>query len=81
MAANVYLRTISISSSWQKLADTSTVVNVTIVPVTNTNVRFRGGTSASWPGNVAVKLEGVDLADLEVRGVPGSTMFVIGHTR
>lgn len=83
---NVYLKSFSLGSGqYVKLADESTVMNATIIAsVKNTNpvnVRFRGGTPASWPPGAAALLEGVDLTEFEVQGASGHLLLVVGYTR
>lgn len=83
---NVHMKSFNLGSpDYAKLADASTVMNATIIAsVKNTNavnVRFRGGTPASWPPGAAAFLEGVDLTEFEVQGASGHLLLVVGYTR
>ena len=85
MAANVYMKSINLSSTWEKLADESMVMNATIIASSkntgNIDVRFRGGTTAKWPPGGAAMLEGADLSEIEVKGSSGHWVLVVGYTR
>jgi len=86
MAANVQMKSFNLGApTYAKLADESTVMNATIIAsVKNANpvnVRFRGGTPASWPPGAAALLEGVDLSEIEVQGGSGHSLLVVGYTR
>lgn len=86
MAANVYMKSFNLGSgSYAKLADVSTVMTATIIASSkNTNavnVRWKGGTPASWPPGSAAMFEGVDLTDFEVQGATSHQLLVVGYTR
>lgn len=86
MAANVYMKSFNLGSgSYVKLADASTVMNMTVIASSknssNVNVRFRGGTPVSWPPGAAAMFEGVDITEFEVQGSAGHQLLVVGYTR
>ena len=85
MAANIYIRSFPLGTGWSKLASVSTVVDATLIASSqNTNavsVRVNGGTSMSWPPGGAVRLEGVDLSEIEVSGDALHEFLVVGNTR
>jgi len=73
------------SGSYVKLADVSTVMNMTIIAGSknsgSVNVRFRGGTPVSWPPGAAAMFEGVDITEFEVQVAAGHLLLVVGYTR
>ena len=92
MAANVFMNAIFLDQGgqWHKLAETSTVVNATVMVASaglvhsdgRINVRFRGGTSYLWPVDTQIQAEGIDLSELEVsRSNTDVRVFVFGYTR
>jgi len=85
VAANVYMKSISLTGNWAKLADTPTVVTATIIASSKNyneiDMRYAGGEIVKWPPGAAVRLEGVDLSLLEVKGGIGHLVLVVGHTR
>jgi len=86
MAANVYMKSFNLGSgSYVRLADASTVMNMTVIASSknssNVNVRFRGGTPVSWPPGAAAMFEGVDITEFEVQGSAGHQLLVVGYTR
>jgi hypothetical protein len=86
MAANVHMKSISLDSNWQPLADEPTVMNATIIAssqnTSNIDVRFRGGPTIKWPPGAAAMLEGVDLSEFEAKkDTSGHWLLVVGYTR
>ena len=85
MAANVYMKSISLTSEWVKLADEPTVMNATIIASSKNyneiDVRVNGGPTVKWPAGAAATLEGVDLSQIEVKGGIGHLVLVVGYTR
>jgi len=84
VAANAYFRSIALGSpDWTKLADVPTVLQATVIADTLNanpiNLRFRGGTPASWPPGAAASLESVDLSELEVQGGSGHKLLVAAY--
>ena len=92
MAANVYMKSVVLNQAgqWFKLAASETVLETTIVTAglgmvpsdAYLFIRYRGGTPVEWPVGKGVRLEGVDLSELEVgHGNANVRVSVIGHTR
>ena len=86
MPANVYMLSIALGSgAYVKLAEVSTVMTATLIASSknagNVNVRFRGGTPATWPPGATATFEGVDLTEFEVQGAAGNLVLVVGSTR
>ena len=85
MAANVYMKSISLTSEWVKLADEPLVMNATIIASSKNyneiDVRVNGGPTVKWPPGASATLEGVDLSQIEVKGGIGHLVLVVGYTR
>jgi hypothetical protein len=85
VAANVYLKQISISFMWQKLSTTSLVLNVTIAAdprnTASVNVRYNNGAGVEWAPGTRIELVGVDLSKFEASGTGGDKLLVVGTSR
>jgi len=92
MPANVYLNSFLLDqeATWVKLADVPTVVNATVIveaagmggAFPTLFVRNNGVGSHKWPLGTEVRLEGVNLSEIEVcRNGIDVNVFVIGNTR
>ena len=88
VAASAYMRTISVTSVWQPLADTSLVLTASarvwtpsVPPSQPLDIRVNGGDLAQIPSGTVFTLENVDLSTIEVKGSTGYRVTVIGYTR
>lgn len=80
--APVFIRSITLSSTWQKLAATRTVLTAAITTASTNaqNAQFRvdGGPTVLWPAGVSATLIGVDLSRIEVKGTSPDSVLVTG---
>ena len=85
MSANVYMKSISLTSEWVPLTDQPLVMNATIIASSRNyneiDVRVNGGPTVKWPAGGTATLEGVDLSQIEVKGGIGHLVLVVGYTR
>ncbi len=81
---NVIARKVELTTSWQALADETTVASVTITaPTYNAgHVILKGDTSDEVPLEPGEwhKFEHVNLAAIEVKGTAGDIVTVVGGT-
>ncbi len=80
--APIFIRSITLSASWQKLAATRTVLTAAITTASTNaqNAQFRvdGGPTVLWPAGVSATLIGVDLSRIEVKGTSPDSVLVTG---
>jgi len=88
MPANVYLRTVTPSGDWQPLAASSTTVNAMfriwtsgMAPINPLYLRGPDGEEAQLLKNTFFTLEGVDLAEIKIKGEGGYRVTITGNTR
>jgi hypothetical protein len=85
VAANIYMKSVSLTAEWAKLSDEPVVVNATVIASARNyneiDMRVNGGPIVKWPAGASAKLEGVDLSQIEVKGGVGHLVLVVGHTR
>lgn len=80
--APIFIRSITLTASWQKLAATRTVLTAAITTASTNaqNAQFRvdGGPTVLWPAGVSATLIGVDLSRIEVKGTSPDSVLVTG---
>lgn len=80
--APIFIRSITLSGTWQKLAATRTVLTAAITTASTNaqNAQFRvdGGPIVLWPAGVSATLIGVDLSRIEVKGTSPDSVLVTG---
>ncbi|MCK6458122.1 MAG: hypothetical protein L6Q92_16530 [Phycisphaerae bacterium] len=80
--APIFIRSITLSGTWQKLAATRTVLTAAITTASTNaqNAQFRvdGGPTVLWPAGVSATLIGVDLSRIEVKGTSPDSVLVTG---
>jgi hypothetical protein len=80
--APIFIRSITLSATWQKLAATRTVLTAAITTASTNaqNAQFRvdGGPTVLWPAGVSATLIGVDLSRIEVKGTSPDSVLVAG---
>ncbi|MCK6485462.1 MAG: hypothetical protein L6R00_15145 [Phycisphaerae bacterium] len=80
--APIFIRSITLTASWQKLAATRTVLTAAITTASTNaqNAQFRvdGGPTVLWPAGVSATLIGVDLSRIEVKGTSPDSVLVAG---
>ncbi len=90
VAANAFLRSIALSSTWTPLSPTPVVVDVTLLMrVTggfgdaSATLELRSGEqTVAWPLNQPLQLAGVNLAEIEVRSTyTNMQLCIAGNTR
>jgi hypothetical protein len=81
---NILMRQIVVGEDYQSLASQQTVVTVTVsAPPTNLgNVVFKGddGGEVPWVPGEWHTFQSVDLAQIEVKGLAGDKVTVVGGT-
>jgi len=81
---NVLMRNVSLSGTYQPLAAAQTVVTVTIsCPPSNTGPAYFMGDDDSdvpWLPGEWHTLIGVNLADIQVKGIEGDRITLVGGT-
>ncbi|MCK6485463.1 MAG: hypothetical protein L6R00_15150 [Phycisphaerae bacterium] len=79
---NIFMKSYTISTNWQKLADTRTVLVATLIasPLNAgaLQVRVDGGPTALWSKGVSATFFGVDISRIEVKGNAGDMALVVG---
>ena len=74
MAANLVIKTIEVTSTWQKLAASRQIMNAwlrvlyTATIASFLELRVNGGSAVTFPKNVSFDLKNVDLSQIEVKG-------------
>lgn len=81
---NVIMRKIAVTTIYTPLVASKLVGSVTIsaLPTNTGNVQFRGddGLDVPWLPGEWHEFKSVDLADIEIKGVEGDAITVIGGT-
>lgn len=79
---NIFMKSISLTAAYQKLATERTVLTVTIIAnplnVGVMQIRVDGGTAANWPKGVSNSFAGIDISRIEVKGSAGDSLLVVG---
>ena len=90
VAANVFLRSTALSSTWTPLSPTPVVVDVTLLMRVTGGLGDAGATfelrngdqTVAWPLNQTLRLAGVNLAEIEVRSTyTNMQLCIAGNTR
>lgn len=78
----IFIRSITLSASWQKLAATRTVLTaaITASPTNTQSAQFRvdAGPTVLWPAGVSATLASIDLSRIEVKGTSPDSVLVTG---
>lgn len=79
---NIFMKSYSLTASYQKLATERTVLTATIIAsplnVGVMQIRVDGGTAANWPKGVSNGFAGIDISRIEVKGSAGDSVLVVG---
>lgn len=81
----VHIASIDVGASWAALAESTAVMDLTIVAGANNTdpvaIRVNGGDAADMAPGDTIELRGADLSAIEVSGSDGDFVLVAGNTR
>ena len=86
MAANIYQKTLTLTTDWQALSATALVLDATLmVPQSNygdvaVRINADDSTLAYWPAGAPVAMRNVDLSRIQVKGTAGDKFTVVAQS-